>query len=103
MDGSSLNREHLSTESREPALQMKNNERGFRLNTSKGMAYSPSKNPGKEITKSFDNSGGDSETKASSLRNLGKAIKGRESNRLEAASDLILDAATDLTLPTEVT
>lgn len=106
MDDSSLNREHLSTESREPALKMKNNADRFRLNTSKGMAYSPAKNPGKEITKSFDNLAGDSETKAqkdaSSLRNLGKAVKGRETDRPEAASDLILDATNDLTLPTEV-
>ncbi|PON32773.1 Phox domain containing protein [Parasponia andersonii] len=105
MDGSSMNREHLGVEIREPALQMKNNVDGFRLNSSKGIAYSPAKNPGKEITKSIDISHGDSETKAqkdaSSLKNLGKGVKGRESDRPELASELLLDAATDVTLPTE--
>ncbi|XP_062089343.1 uncharacterized protein LOC133795894 isoform X2 [Humulus lupulus] len=105
LDGSSLNREHLSTERQEPALRMRNNASGFRLNTSKAMNYSPVKILGKEITETFDNSGGASETKAqkdaSSLRKLGKAVKGRKSDRAEVASESLLDTATDLTLPTE--
>lgn len=102
-DLSTLKREHLRNESREPALQMKNNAAsdGFRLNV-KGLSFPPSKIPGKE----FDNSGSDSETRApkdpSSLRNLGRAVKGKESHSSEAASELPLDAAADLTLPTEV-
>ncbi|EXB74504.1 Copia protein [Morus notabilis] len=101
-DLSTLKREHLRNESREPALQMKNNAAsdGFRLNV-KGLSFPPSKIPGKE----FDNSGSDSETRApkdpSSLRNLGRAVKGKESHSSEAASELPLDAAADLTLPTE--
>ncbi|XP_030491797.2 uncharacterized protein LOC115707853 [Cannabis sativa] len=97
MDGSSLN-----TERQEPALRMRNNASGSRLNTPKAMNYSPVKILGKETTETFDNSGGASETKAqkdvSSLRKSGKVLKGRESDRAASES---LDAANDLTLPTE--
>ena len=100
-------REHLRTESREPTLQMKNNAvaDGFRLNT-KAVSYSPTKTPGKEVVKSIDNSGSDSERRAqkdvSPRINLGKTIKGRESGSPEAASQLLLDPANDSTIPTEV-
>ena len=105
LDGSS-NREHRSTECQEPVLRMWNNASGFRLNTSKAVKSSPVKILGKETSETFDNSGGASEIKAqkdsSSLRKLGKAVKGRESDRAVVASESLLDTATDLTLPTEV-
>lgn len=85
---------------------MRNNASGFRLNSSKAVNYSPVKILGKEKLETFDNSGGAYEIKAqkdsSSLRKLGKAIKGRESDRAVVAWESLLDTATDLTLPTEV-
>lgn len=97
----------LSSLKREPALQMKNNDvsDGFRLDA-KGISYSPVKTSGKELAKPFENSGNDSETRAQkdaySLRNSGRAVKGRAQSP-EVASELLLDAATDPTLPTEAT
>lgn len=98
----SSKRDHLSVESREPPLQMQSNvlTDGFRLNA-KGVSNSP---VGKQYKKSFDKSGNDSEARAqtdASHRNLGTTVKGRRNNGLEA-SELVLDAANDPTLPTEV-
>lgn len=96
----------LSSLKREPALQMKNNDvsDGFRLDA-KGISYSPVKTPSKELAKPFENSGNDLETRAQkdaySLRNSGRAVKGRAQSP-EVASELLLDAAMDPTLPTEV-
>lgn len=101
----SSKRDHPSVESREPPLQMQNNVStdGFRLNA-KGVSSSP---VGKEYKKSFDKSGSDSEaraqTGASSCRNLGTTtVKERKYNGLGEASEFVLDAANDPTLPTEV-
>ncbi|KAH7547284.1 hypothetical protein FEM48_Zijuj01G0293400 [Ziziphus jujuba var. spinosa] len=100
----SSKRDHPSVESREPPLQMQNNVStdGFRLNA-KGVSSSP---VGKEYKKSFDKSGSDSEaraqTGASSCRNLGTTtVKERKYNGLGDASEFVLDAANDPTLPTE--
>ncbi|XVF26747.1 hypothetical protein REPUB_Repub14bG0045000 [Reevesia pubescens] len=88
----SSRREQLDTKSKESALQMKSN------------LDSPSKIPTKERGKSFEDSGSDSDTRMqinSFVRNTGKNVKGRENDRMEDASELLLDAATHPTLPTE--
>lgn len=80
-DHLSLRREHLSTESKESAFQIKNNfvADGLRSNEK------------------------DSRTQncTASLANLGNTARGRDGDSLEEASESHLDAATDPTLPTE--
>ncbi|KAM3699787.1 hypothetical protein ACJW31_05G051900 [Castanea mollissima] len=80
-DHLSLRREHLSTESKESAFQIKNNfvADGLRSNEK------------------------DSRTQncTASLANLGNTARGRGGDSLEEASESHLDAATDPTLPTE--
>lgn len=106
-DNLSLRKEPLGTGTQEPPLQMKNNSvaDGFGLK-SKDNNTSPLKSPIKEIRKSLLNSGGDSEYRAQSaaslLRNSESAGKDRENHEVDNASNLLLDAATDPTIPTEV-
>lgn len=99
-------REHIRIENGEPALQVKNNAvaDGFRLNE-KTVSYSPTKNPGKEFVKPYDNYGTDYEIRAkndSSLGNLEKTTKERANGTQEGVSELFHDAATEPTFPTEV-
>ncbi|OMO54105.1 hypothetical protein CCACVL1_28063 [Corchorus capsularis] len=99
----SSRREHLDNGIKESTLQMKPNLAidGFR--NAKDMS-SPSKIPGKERGKSFEDSGSDSETRVQNnlvMRNTGKNIKGRENEGMEDTSELLLDAATYSTLPIE--
>jgi sorting nexin-13 len=104
----SSRREHLSTESKESAFKIKNNVVADVLRSNeKGMSCSPVKKLGKEFGMSFDNSGCDSDSRtqnhAASLTNSGNTAKGRDGDGLEEASESLLDATTDPTLPTEVT
>ncbi|XP_018837496.2 uncharacterized protein LOC109003695 isoform X3 [Juglans regia] len=102
----SSRREHLGSESKEPAFRVKSNVMADRLRSNgKGASHFPVKHLGKEFRNSFNNSGGDSDTSpqndAASPTYLGNPVKGRDDNALEEASESLLDAATDPTLPTE--
>jgi sorting nexin-13 len=79
----SSRREHLSTESKESAFKIKNNVVA-------------------DVLRSNEK---DSRTQnhAASLTNSGNTAKGRDGDGLEEASESLLDATTDPTLPTEVT
>ncbi|KAL0010460.1 hypothetical protein SO802_005568 [Lithocarpus litseifolius] len=80
-DHVSLRREHLSTESKESAFQIKNNSMADGLRSNEK----------------------DSRTQncTASLANLGNTARGRDGDSLEEASESHLDAAIDPTLPTE--
>ncbi|XP_050384500.1 uncharacterized protein LOC126801087 isoform X2 [Argentina anserina] len=99
-DPSSFKSEQIGIGMKDSTLQVKNNAvgDGLRLNA-KGS--SPVKNPGKDFGKPVNTpttcsiTGG--QKQASSLTNSGKTSEGRE----EQESELVLDAATDPTLPTE--
>ncbi|KAA8541797.1 hypothetical protein F0562_022949 [Nyssa sinensis] len=99
-------RENLSAESKESALQIKRNvvADGSRLNP-KLVVHSSPKKPAKEFVKPFEDSGSDSDNgvqkNISPTGNLGKTTKGSEVDGLQASSKLLIDAATDPTLPTE--
>ncbi|XP_041015005.1 uncharacterized protein LOC121257812 isoform X3 [Juglans microcarpa x Juglans regia] len=102
----SSRREHLGSESKEPAFCAKSNVMADRLRSNgKGVSHFPVKHLGKEFRNSFNNSGGDSDTSpqndAASPTYLGNPVKGRDDIALEEASESLLDAATDPTLPTE--
>ncbi|KAJ7951771.1 Phox-associated domain,Sorting nexin [Quillaja saponaria] len=99
-------KEQVSTERKESALKTRNNMLADGLrSTAKGMSHSLLKRPGKESVKSSEDSGSDSETRAqrnaSSPRNLRNTSKGSGNDGLEEASDLLLDASSDIALPTE--
>ena len=101
----SSRREQLNTESKVSAFQMKPNFAMDGLGNAKDVSYSPTKNPTKDRGKSFEDSGSDSDTRVRNnlyVRSTGKNVKGRENGRMENASELLLDAATHPTLPTEV-
>ncbi|XP_021298740.1 uncharacterized protein LOC110427513 isoform X2 [Herrania umbratica] len=96
--------EQLDTGSKEPPLQMKLNLATDGLRNAKDICYSPAKIPTKERGKSLEDSGSDSDTTLrnnSVIRDTGKNAKGRENKRTEDTSELLLDAATYPTLPTE--
>lgn len=101
VDPSSLKREQIGIGIRDSTLQVKNNAvgDGQRLNA-KGS--SSVKNRGKDFGKPLNTpstcSGTGGPKQASSLINSGRTSKGRK----EQESELFLDAATDPTLPTEV-
>ncbi|KAJ7962999.1 Phox-associated domain,Sorting nexin [Quillaja saponaria] len=99
-------REQLITEKKESAFQTKNNIVADGLRSkAKGTSHSMQERTGIESGKSFDDSGADSETRAqrntSSPQNLRNATKGSGNDGLEEASDLLLDASSDPSLPTE--
>ncbi|XP_012073353.1 uncharacterized protein LOC105634990 isoform X2 [Jatropha curcas] len=100
----STKKEQLVTEQKESALQTKHIfvSDGVRMSP-KYMSHSMSKKLGKEFGKPLEDSGGDSDTKenTSSVRNLDKVAKGRQTDGLEPTSESIRNAATDPTLPTE--
>ncbi|KAF5466622.1 hypothetical protein F2P56_016533 [Juglans regia] len=77
----SSRREHLGSESKEPAFRVKSNVMADRLRSN-----------GKDTSPQND---------AASPTYLGNPVKGRDDNALEEASESLLDAATDPTLPTE--
>ncbi|KAK1577155.1 hypothetical protein Q3G72_019384 [Acer saccharum] len=99
-------REHFGNESKESPRQMKDNfvADGLKYNA-KEMAKSPVKNTVKESGKPSQDSGNGPDTKvqniSSSLRNLAKAMKGRDNDGLEERSDSPFDASTYPTLPNE--
>ncbi|XWS11921.1 hypothetical protein CRYUN_Cryun37aG0046700 [Craigia yunnanensis] len=100
----SSRREQLDTKSKESALRMKPNLAMDGLRNAKDVSYSPSKIPTKERGKSFEDSGSDSDTRMQNnlfVRNMGKNVKRRENDRMENASELLLDTAAHSTLPTE--
>ncbi|KAI9162589.1 hypothetical protein LWI28_028762 [Acer negundo] len=100
-------REHLGNENKESPRKMKDNfvADGLKYNA-KEMAKSPVKNTVKESGKPLQDSGSGPDTMvqniSSSLRNLAKAVKGRDNDGLEERSDSPFDASTDPTLPNEV-
>lgn len=105
IDSLSTRREQLGTEHKESVLQTKNNFGADVVRMSaKDMSHSPGKKAGKVFGKSFKNPGSDSDMQknASEVRNVGKIVKGRESDGLEQMSESLHDAAIDPTLPTEV-
>ncbi|KAK4844551.1 hypothetical protein QYF36_021597 [Acer negundo] len=99
-------REHLGNENKESPRKMKDNfvADGLKYNA-KEMAKSPVKNTVKESGKPLQDSGSGPDTMvqniSSSLRNLAKAVKGRDNDGLEERSDSPFDASTDPTLPNE--
>lgn len=103
---SSYRRENLGSENEESAGHAKDNfvAEGQKVNV-KEMFHSPGKNTSKEHEKPLEDSrsGLDTSVQKSSpsIRNLGKPMKGRKSDGLEETSELLLDASTDPTLPTE--
>ncbi|XVF74581.1 hypothetical protein PTKIN_Ptkin13bG0121200 [Pterospermum kingtungense] len=100
----SSRREQVDTKSKESAFQLKPNLATDGLRNKKDVSYSPSKVPTKKRGKSFEDSGSESDTgmqNNSFVRNMERNAKGRENDRMEDASELILDAATHSTLPTE--
>lgn len=104
---SSSGRDQLGSESKESAWQVKDNviADGQKVNV-KEMSHSPVKSTSKERGKSSEDSGNGPDimvqNNSSSLKNLGKPVKRREKDSLDEASELLLDAASDPTLPTEV-
>ncbi|GKV27027.1 hypothetical protein SLEP1_g36233 [Rubroshorea leprosula] len=96
---------HLGTESKESALQMKHNLAADGVRNRKDIVNSLGKNPGEEhLGKSSSDFGIDSDTKVQntfSIRNMGKNVKEEDSDRLEDTSEMLLDAVTDQTLPKE--
>lgn len=97
----------MGSESEESAGHAKDNfvVEGQKFNV-KEMFHSAGKNTSKEHEKPLEDSqsGLDASVQKSSvsIRNLGKPMKGRKSDGLEETSELLLDASTDPTLPTEV-
>ncbi|XP_022714972.1 uncharacterized protein LOC111274526 isoform X2 [Durio zibethinus] len=99
----SSKREKLDAESKKSALQMKPNLATGGLTNAKDVFCSPSKLPIEERGKSFEDSGSDSDTRMQKnlfVRNMRKNAR-RENEIVEDASELLLDAATHPTLPTE--
>ncbi|KHG17215.1 Sorting nexin-13 [Gossypium arboreum] len=99
----SSSRQLLDTESKGPSSQIRPNHATDGLRKAKDVRYSPSKNPTEEWCKSVEDTGsGDARVRnTSSIKNTGKNVKGRENERVEDASELLLDAATYPTLPVE--
>lgn len=98
-------KEQLDTKSKESAFQMKPNLATDGLRNEKDVSFSPSKVSTKKQGKSFEDSGSDSDTRMQSnsfVRNMERNAKGRENDRKEDASELILDAAAHSALPAEV-
>lgn len=97
-DSLSSKRAQLGAEGLESTLQMK---KKF-VADGTGVPQSLVKKPGIESGKPFEHSGSDSDIRmqnnSTSIRNMEKTVLGREG---EETSDLILDAATDPTIPTE--
>lgn len=100
----SSRRQLLDTESKGPSSQMRPNHATDGLRKARDVPYSPSKNPTEEWCKSVEDTGtGDARVRiTSSIKNTGKNVKGRENERMEDASELLLDATTYPTLPVEV-
>eukprot|EP00257_Ricinus_communis_P015026 XP_015572856.1 uncharacterized protein LOC8274501 isoform X2 [Ricinus communis] len=100
----STNREQLGTECKESASQTKHNfvADGVKMSP-KHISCSPVKKLGKESGKPFEDSVSNSDAKknASSVRNLGKTVKGRQIDGSESKPESIRDASPDPTLPTE--
>ncbi|KAG4124965.1 hypothetical protein ERO13_D10G070500v2 [Gossypium hirsutum] len=99
----SSRRQLLDTESKGPSSQIRPNHATDGSRKAKNVPYSPSKNPTEEWCKSVEDTGsGDARVRnTSSIKNTGKNVKGRENERVEDASELLLDAATYPTLPVE--
>ncbi|TYG75934.1 hypothetical protein ES288_D03G072800v1 [Gossypium darwinii] len=99
----SSKREQLDTESKESARQMKPNLARDGLRNAKDMSYPP-KVLTKEQGNFIDDSGSNSDTgvsKISFVRHTGKNVKGKVNDRMEDASELVLDAVSHPTFPTE--
>ncbi|PPR97439.1 hypothetical protein GOBAR_AA23227 [Gossypium barbadense] len=91
--------EQLDTESKESAQQMKPNLAMDGLRNAKNMSYPP-----KVLTKEQGNSIEDSDTgmsKISFVRHTEKNVKGKVNDGMEDASELVLDAVSHPTFPTE--
>ncbi|MBA0599302.1 hypothetical protein Gorai_005528, partial [Gossypium raimondii] len=99
----SSRRQLLDTESKGPSSQIRPNHATDGSRKAKDVPYSSSKNPTEEWCKSVEDTGsGDARVRnTSSIKNTGKNVKGRENERVEDASELLLDAATYPTLPVE--
>ncbi|KAF8407046.1 hypothetical protein HHK36_006171 [Tetracentron sinense] len=99
-------REHLDIKGKETVVQMKPNyvTDNSRLN-SRVTAHSTIKKPGQECENSFEDSGRDSDSRmqknVSSIRKSGKTLRERGNDGPQETSELLLDASTDPTLPTE--
>ncbi|TYH28477.1 hypothetical protein ES288_A02G145800v1 [Gossypium darwinii] len=91
--------EQLDTESKESAQQMKPNLAMDGLRNAKNMSYPP-----KVLTKEQGNSIEDSDTgmsKISFVRHTEKNVKGKVNDGMEDATELVLDAVSHPTFPTE--
>lgn len=100
----SSKREQLDTESKESARQVKANLAMDGLRNANDMSYPP-KVLTKEQGNSIEDSGSNSDTgmpKISFVRHTGKNVKGSANDRMEDASELVLDAVSHPTFPTEV-
>ncbi|KAG4211749.1 hypothetical protein ERO13_A02G086700v2 [Gossypium hirsutum] len=95
--------EQLDTESKESARQMKPNLAMDGLRNAKNMSYPP-KVLTKEQGNSIEDSGSNSDTgmsKISFVRHTEKNVKGKANDGMEDASELVLDAVSHPTFPTE--
>lgn len=101
-------REHLGAESKE-SMQMKQNfVSDWSRSPTTGISRSPMHKNVKECSKPSEDSGSDKDSRvqisSSSIKFLEKGTEGSEGggDGLPEASELLLDAASDPTLPTEV-